>query len=358
MLWFALGSILTLSAFALATYLHLDRELRLKQVALEYPTHPDWKLHGSVRDTGEILDIMVELAEAGAVYALPLLAVTLLLGYRLAGLSLRPIADLNRQLARIESSNLADPLHLREADREFDGLIKHLNALLQRLHRSFADLRDFTAHVAHELRTPLAIMRLKLERAETSVDPDLAEELQAELHRLSRLVDQALLVAQAEQGRLQWTPREFDLRDLLEEYLRDFDVLAEDEHRRIVRLLHGQAHVYADPHYLKQILYVLLSNALKHGEGDVRVRLSCLEGHARVLIVNPTRRGGSSTLAHRTLGLGLRLARALLQFQTTISLRHHSGSRGHAARLSIPLAPSVQHGLSDAPGLPKPAASR
>jgi len=114
-------------------------------------------------------------------------------------------------LQSIGPGTLGRKVELPEADEQFVSLLGHLNDMLGRLELSFSEMSEYAAKVAHELRTPLSIIRLKVEQSQGRIDAELAEELQEELLRLTHVVEQSLLIAKAEQGRLVWNIERFDL---------------------------------------------------------------------------------------------------------------------------------------------------
>lgn len=336
-LWFALSFLAVTAGFMFFTYRHLDLELRKKTFQREFNINPNWILHGSYAE-GEVREIMAELVVASLIYSLPLVLVTLLLGYFIARKSLSPVASLNRQLQAVSPRTLQQRVSLPEADEQLRDLVNHLNDMLARLQRSFNDMSEYAAKVAHELRTPLTILRLKVEQADGRIEADLAEELHSELHRLSHVVDQALLIAKADQGRLEWKLEQFDLAVLLSELVKDFHLLAAEEGREL--RLEAPAHclLETDPKYCKQILHSLLTNALMHGRGPIRLRLRVRRGHVTLTLCNQVRSPAKTSEA--TLGLGLRVVRALLALQPAIRFRQHHGQRFHATSISCPAVKS------------------
>ncbi len=336
--WFASGLVLVLVVFVVFTYRLLDAELRQKSWQRDYPNHPDWKLHGSYSDP-EVKDIMGELVETSLLYGIPLALATLLLGYWLARKSVKPIAAVNRQLQDIRAQNLSQRIQLLEVDEEFRDLVRYINELLARLEKSFSDMSEYAAKVAHELRTPLAILRLKVEQAGPQLPPEFAEELQAELHQLTHVVDQSLLIAKAEQGRLVLAPRTFDLAALVAEVAEDFSVLAREENRAMHLAPMPPQHVTADPKYVKQIIHSLLENALKHGQGEIRVNLRRSPHDTVLTIANRLR--SRSAEPNESLGLGLRVVSSVLGLQPAIRYRQRSNAGCYAIRLAFPAsAPS------------------
>ncbi len=338
-LWFGLSLLATLVGFAAFTYRYLDSELHRKKWETDYPDHPDWKLHGSFSEA-EVHDLLRELIETNLAWAVPFAGIALLVGYGLALKSLHPIASLNRQLQIIDRHQLSRRIDLTEMDGEFRDLVRHLNDLLGRLESSFRDISEYTAKVAHELRTPLSIMRLKIEQASGRVPAEFAEELQAQLHHLTHMVDQSLLIARAEQGRLTLQFRAFDLAAMVEDLAGDFSLLAQEESRALrVRNL-SPCEVTADPKYARQIIHNLLSNALKHGQGDITLKLARRPTELALTILNRVRH--EPTPAEETLGLGLRVVETLLHLQPGVTCARRRGKHYYAARLVFPVAQTAR----------------
>jgi len=333
--WFSGGVVLVMVVFVAFTYRYLDAELRQKHWQRDYPNHPDWTLHGSYSE-GEIQDILDELIETSLLYGLPLCLLAILIGSALAHKSLKPITNLNRQLKGIRAPTLSERLSLSEPDQDFQTLVHHINALLARLEKSFGDMSDYAAIVAHELRTPLAILRLKVEQAGDRIPPDLAEELHSELHQLTHIVGQSLLIAKAEQGRLVTHASVFDLAIIVEESVGDFSLLAEEQGRSVSFRAPGSAPVRADISHVRQIIHNLLTNALKHGQGAIQVKLLRPDSRTVLTISNKVRR--REMPAPDTFGLGLRVVQTLTDLQPDLQCRHRRTAGGYSTRLCLPTA--------------------
>jgi len=332
-LWFGLSFLAVTAVFTLVTYWHLEDELRHKTWQKDYPDHPDWKLHGSYSEA-EVRDILEELLRASLIASVPLVLLAALIGYWLARKSLGPIASVNQQLEAKTPKNLSVPIQLPEADVEFRDLLRQLNDLLKRLDVSFAEMNSYAAKVAHELRTPLAILRLKVEHAGNSVAPELAEELQAELHRLGHVVDQSLLIARAEQGRLSPQRGPCDLQAVVSDIVEDFQLLAREQDRRLRFAGNSAGFVMADQVHLRQIIHTLLTNALKHGQGDFVVRVRAAPKRPSLTIINRVQ--WCPVNEEFTLGLGLRVVNVLLRLDPDIHFGRRRGNTYYAVRLSFP----------------------
>lgn len=336
-LWFVLGFVVTIAAFTFLTHRTLKLELEERTCNKVYPDLPNWSLHGSLTEA-EVGEIAHQMLMSALMWSVPLVFAALAGGYWLARQSLRPIASVNRQLQAKNPENLGEPITLPEADYEFRDLLKQLNDLLARLDASFEEMNNYAAKVAHELRTPLTIIRLKVEQAGERIAPALADEIEGELHRLTHVVDQSLLIARADQGRLVATSSVFNLTTTVAEIVEDFQLLAAEQDRHLTLKSVPECWAASDPRHLRQIAHTLLTNALKHGNGDLSVRVKC-EGRSAVLLV-------ANQVAHNakpeaTLGLGLRVVAALLRLEPAIQLQRRRGPSYHVARLLIPQATPV-----------------
>lgn len=329
-LWFTFSLLAVMSVFVGITYTHLQHELRVERWPRAHPDQKDWTLHGSYSEA-EVNDIAGELWRLSLLYAVPVTLVTLGAGYYLAKRSFQPVAEMNRQLNAIGARSLEQRVRLKDADEEFRAIENNINALLSRLDASFRQLTEFSAQVAHELRTPLTLIRLQVEEAADRIEPALAESLQDELRRLSDYVDQCLLLATAEQGRVSLEIRPVPLRALVLEMLEVYELLARSENRALTVAAAEEVTVPADARSLRQILHNLLTNALRHGEGPIVVTVGRDGADSCCRIENAVSRkliaGGSGHT------LGLRIVRALVALHPKMAFTSGAADGQFAAEL-------------------------
>jgi signal transduction histidine kinase len=262
-------------------------------------------------------------------YGLAMLLAFAVVAFIVAGKLVAPLRSVNTQLDLITPRTLARKVWVQQDLPEMQLLVEQINALLARMHIALMNLHQFSTQVAHELRTPLTVMRLKVEQAAERIDPRLAEEIQAELLRLTLHVEQALLIARAEQGQIALSQASFDLEPLLLEIIDDFRLLANDEGREI-DVSSCPVTVYADPNYMRQILHNLFANALKHGRGTVRARLRSSRNRVSLVVANIPRPVGEEEL---NLGLGKRLIAALVGAHGNIRVHFRTSKSLHVAQL-------------------------
>src|SRR5258708_2343509 len=164
-------------------------------------------------------------------------------------------------------------LPVPRARDEISRLAVTLNHMLERLHLAIEHERRFVADASHELRTPVALLRTELElalrrpRSEEELKRALRSALE-ETERLSRLADDLLLLARAEQGPMPVRRERVELDPLLETVARRF-LARGAEAGRAVRAEPSSLSVDADPTRIRQALDNLVDNALTYGAGEV-----------------------------------------------------------------------------------------
>jgi signal transduction histidine kinase len=198
------------------------------------------------------------------------LGLSTLLGYLLAGALLRPVEDMRRRAAEISTERAGQKLPLPQAHDEIFRLGTTLNEMLGRLEAGIARERRFVADASHELRTPLALLSTELELAQRR--PRSPAELRAaldsaaeEVDRLTRLAEDLLVLARADEGQLPLRREEIQVKDLLETVAGRFNQNVE------VGVQDGDS-IVGDRLRLEQALGNLVDNARRHGAGTIRLQ--------------------------------------------------------------------------------------
>jgi heavy metal sensor kinase len=207
-----------------------------------------------------------------------ILAASTLMGYLLVGRTLQPV---DRIVDEVEAISDGRSLHKRLAGLstgdELARLTSTLNAMLERLERSFASLRRFTADASHELKTPLTVLRSGIERALThpKVTPEVMEVLDetlGEVNRMTEVVEGLLTLARADEGRTLLHREPVDLRELLGEIAETAGILGEQAGVHVhVSIPDDPVVLSADQLRIRQLLLNLLTNAIKYTPSDGRV---------------------------------------------------------------------------------------
>ena len=215
-----------------------------------------------------------------------------LAGYGLAGAALRPIEAMRRRAADISASSLDDRLPVPASSDEVSRLGETLNEMLTRISDGLARERRFVADASHELRTPLALLKTELElalrRARSTDELEAAIRSAAEdTERLSRIADDLLLLARAEQGRVPLRREPVDVSDVLETVAGRFQPRAQSERRDLsVTTDDDPLVVSADRVLLEQALANMVDNAFTHGAGRVTLMSEQRNGSAELHVLD------------------------------------------------------------------------
>jgi signal transduction histidine kinase len=187
----------------------------------------------------------------------------------------KPLGELERAAAALGGGDLTVRAALPKGPDEVRSLAASFNSTASRLEQLVGAQRAFVADASHQLRTPLAALRLRLENLEADVSGHAAEDLDgalAEVERLSRLVDGLLALTRAEQSAS--TPTSISVDELLHGRTDAWDAFAAERHVRIESTAPGQQFVRATPGRLEQVVDNLLNNALEVAPEGSAVRLS------------------------------------------------------------------------------------
>jgi two-component system heavy metal sensor histidine kinase CusS len=187
--------------------------------------------------------------------------------YVLTRIALRPLRDIAAYVRDVTIDRLDSRVPVERAPHELKALVISLNGMLARLHGGFQRLSQFTADLAHDMRTPLGNMRgatevaLARPRSNDEYQMLLASNLE-ECDRLSRMIENVLFLARAEHPQFVTSMREFDVRDELDRIAGYFEGLAE-EAESVLRVA-GGGHLKADLELFRRALGNLLANALRY----------------------------------------------------------------------------------------------
>ncbi len=330
-LWFSLSVVVLAGVLVWSAHYHLDEELRKDHWDRSHPNFPDWVIHGSYTDE-EVHDILGELLHVWMWVGIPVVAGSAVVGWFIARRSIRPIRKINHELAALDFRTLHRGVQLPEKDEELANLVNHLNELLARLRTSYVEMEEFSARVAHELRTPLTILRMKTEATASRLPADFSEDFQEEISRLSKLVENLLLTAKADGGKLEVKKECVGLAEVLNDLREGYDLLAEERHLIIEWNMTPGLMCQTDPVYLSQILHNLLGNATKHGTATIKVH--AFEHKQAVFLTISNRIKPVSQTSHG-MPQGLRVVRSLIAAMEGHSLKLRKSRSIFSVRLGF-----------------------
>ena len=225
------------------------------------------------------------------------LAVTVVVGRWMAGIALTPLSRVAEAARQIDIADLRTRLPVRGVHDELDDVARAFNGTLARLEDAVAEMRQFSTALAHEIRTPLAVLRSGIESAMFEPPGEhtrrrLGEQLE-EIDKLNRLIAQILTLARAEAGEIPIAFTEVDLANLAVSIVEQIEPVAAAKRISLLCEPAGALMVRGDPEWLKRMLLNLLDNAIKFTNDGGQV------------VVTVARRGSMGTLAVRDTGIGI-----------------------------------------------------
>jgi heavy metal sensor kinase len=212
-------------------------------------------------------------------------------GFLLARKSLLPVVEMSEQAQRISARNLQERLTVSSPQDELGRLATVFNGLLSRLDQSFEKMREFMADASHELRTPLSIIRGEAEVAltqerEVSEYKETLVIIHDESRRLSRIVDDMMVLARADAGQQRLRLQDIYLNDLIEECCRAMQVLANSKMITLTQDIAEDVAFSGDEDLLRRLVMNLLDNAIKYTPvgGAIFVKLDCTPLEAKIIV--------------------------------------------------------------------------
>jgi signal transduction histidine kinase len=239
----------------------------VEMTSVAVPVHPGPAPHGAIR-----VSMPTEALTAGAdSFRLVLIAVGLLVLAAAAGIAFtlaqwisRPVRALEQATRTLADGTPLPPLPTTSGPPELRRLATTFAATADRLHRLIASQRSFIGHASHQLKTPLAALRLRLENLEPDIAAAGGKNLRAalaETERLARMVESLLVMARSEQTTL---PREpVRLTQAVAERISFWTPLATSHAVRLSASGPDDAEVRAIPGAVDEIIDNFLSNALR-----------------------------------------------------------------------------------------------
>lgn len=255
------------------------------------------------------------------------------IGWILAGLVLRPVNRITQTAHAIGTErDLSRRVNHTGPNDEIGRLATTFNEMLGELQTAYQQQQQLVADVSHELRTPLTTIRgnLSLLRREPPVSTDersdILDDVTEESDRLIRLVNDLLALAHAESGR-QMRSETVQIKSLIEDVCRQGKLL--DPERIIVCDDVHDVAVLGDQDALRQVLLILMDNALKHTDGAITVAAKAVDEQVAIRVrdtgpgIEPEKLAhiferfyrGENTSTGSNIGLGLAIARALVEAQ-------------------------------------------
>ena len=277
------------------------------------------------------------------------LAMGLAGGYWVSRHLMRRVDAINRTSGEIRAGDLRQRVHVTGKGDEFDQLALSLNAMLDQIERLMSGMRQVTANIAHDMRTPLNRLRARLEV--TLIEkPDEAryrEAIQETIDEADHIIatfNAMLSIAEAEAGSKTEGLVDTELAPLVEQVAELYEPLAEEKGLTLVMEHSGAAVARADRHLLSQAIANLLDNAIKYTPpgGGVQVHIGGGPQGAEIVVADT--------------GPGIPLESREEVLERFVRLEQSRSTPGNGLGLSLVQAVARMHGATlslddNAPGL-------
>jgi signal transduction histidine kinase len=295
------------------------------------------QLQSQAANQGGQQDLQHTLVTAALIALAIMTAVSVLLGWLVAGRALRPVREMTAAAQRISEDNLDERLAVQGPKDELKELGDTIDGLLERLEAAFKAQRRFVANASHELRTPLATMRASLDVALAKPEPAppqtvaLAARLRAELDKIDHLLEAFLFLARAQHRSLPgqaMLPLDYVAATALAEQatpISDRGLTVQEDSDP------GGAWVTGSQALITRMVENVIQNAVRHNTdgGWIHVTARTADGQASLVVENsgpvldqdevrelsqPFRRIGADRIgSDRGSGLGLSIVAAIAE---------------------------------------------
>jgi signal transduction histidine kinase len=215
-------------------------------------------------------------------------------GWWIAHRAAAPVKTITAQAEKISASDLHQRLPAPSSQDEIGHLARVLNEMFDRLQRSFEQVTRFTSDAAHELKTPLALMRAQLETALGAREPgpaqrELISDLIEQCSQLSQIVDGLMFLSRADDRHLAVATDHVDLAALVHELREDAEILAAHARLTLRWDLSSDLIVRGDLGLLRRGVMNLIDNAIKYNRvGGSVVLIGSSDGKTALLTVRNT----------------------------------------------------------------------
>ena len=167
---------------------------------------------------------------------------------------------------------------------EIGNLANTFNEMMSRLEKSFAQMRQFSSDASHELRTPLTVLKGQSElvltkpRSKAEYQEVLSSNLE-EINYMSRILEDLLTLSKGDEREVSLEKEPVELGNIIEEVSRQGEIFADEKDVKIILAYLEPVTILGDAHRLKQMIWILLHNAVKFtpSGGEIKITLQDLD---------------------------------------------------------------------------------
>jgi heavy metal sensor kinase len=206
------------------------------------------------------------------------ISVTIVCGYFLARKALRPVDQIRRAAVKISSRNLDERIDVGGRKDELSRLAQTFNEMISRLKESFQRINQFSIDVSHELKTPLTILKgetevaLRKDRDNENYKTILSSNLE-EIDRMSKIIDDLLLLSKADLKEMKLNVEDVALRDLIADVCVDMKIFADNKGIGLDVKELEDVKLNGDELKLRRMLWNIVENGIKYTQKGGKIEI-------------------------------------------------------------------------------------
>ncbi len=227
----------------------------------------------------EMMQNLYQLQDQMVLIFIAIAAAALLCALVFARLITKPVSGLMRGIQRMSKGDFSARVTMKSSG-EFKQLAQAFNSMSEKLETLDQSRNQFVSNASHELKTPLATMKIMLESL--IYQPDMDKELRAEfmsdinseIDRLSNVVSDLLTLVQMDSQNVKLTRENLSIAALIKENAHRLQPIADQKQQLISLTLSDPCDIYADKSKLNQVIYNLMENAVKYTQSGGQIKVS------------------------------------------------------------------------------------
>lgn len=241
------------------------------------------------RDLTEISNLLDRLLKVFMVIFPLGLLLSLLCGILVTNRSLRVIKRITKMTREITTQNLSQRIDPPKGKDEISQLILTLNSMIDRLEKSFAQAKQFSQDAAHEIRTPLTIIRGEIEQLleEDEISDSTSNTIESileEIHYLSSISERLLLIHNMDTNNIQYHFKTLNLSSLLEEIYEDILIISSTKNLQIINEIPSGIELSGNKELITRLLWNISENAIKYNKDGGSISISLEDKDGKVVI--------------------------------------------------------------------------
>jgi len=236
----------------------------------------------------EIMELLLKVFAGMVFLGIPLASGV---GWLITRKAVGGIEEVSRAAKDFERGDLERQVTVKAREEEIQTLMDTFNAMAERIRSLIHEMREMTANIAHDLRSPLARIRAMSEGALAGTNGSkdykvAAAETLKECDRLMHLINTTLDMAEVDAGVTNGAKGQVDLSELMSELCELFEAAAEEKHITLKISIEPNCHIYGIKHHLQRMVANLLDNAMKYtpSGGQVSIELTRSPHNCRLTI--------------------------------------------------------------------------